>query len=160
MPNWEGHRTHGTRGGKYKRKNYLSISFNAFAEYAERLDELGANLEEIFADVMEKAAKEIAEDTLAALAKTNLPARGAYSRGDTEASVIKDPTVQRIGSVLELPLGFQKVLPGAGGFLITGTPKMAPDYELEKIYGKKDYERKLMRKIEARLQDEIDDLLG
>lgn len=160
MANWRGHHTHGTQGGRYKRKNYLSISFNGFAEYAEQLERLGANVEEIFIDVMKNAAKEIAEDTHAALAKTNLPARGLYSRGDTDASVIDHPYVERMGSLLEVPLGFRKTVPGAGGFLITGTPKMPPDYELEKIYGKKDYERKMMRKIEARLQDEIDDRLG
>lgn len=160
MANYQGHRTHGTKGGKYKRKNYVSIDFNGFAEYAEELDKLGADLQKIFGDAMEEAGKTVQSDTLAALDSGNLPAQGKYSRGDTERAVIDDLTVQWSGAVGELPLGFNKSVPGAGGFLITGTPRMAPDYELEKIYGTRKYENQLKRSIEKRLQAEIDKRLG
>ena len=58
--------------------------------------------------------------------------------------------------MIEIGLGFDKSKPGAGGFLITGTPKMAPDYKLEDLYVRKRYKNKLVKEIGESLQDEID----
>ena len=143
-----------------KRKNFISIDFSNFAEYAEELEKLGADLKEIFTDVMEQEAETVQEDTLEALDKANLPAKGEYSIGTTKKSVDRSPKVTWSGSIGEIGLGFDKSKPGAGGFLITGTPKMRPDYELERIYGRKSYERKINNSIMDYLQAEIDDRLG
>lgn len=142
------------------RKNSLSIDFSNFAEYAERLDELNANLQEVFTDAMEQAAETVEWDIMDALADANLPALGKYSQGATEASVIRDAKVQWQGMLGEIPIGFDKTMPGAGGWLITGTPKMRPDYKLEDIFSRKKYEKKIMKQIEEHLQEEIDERLG
>lgn len=142
------------------RKNSLSIDFSNFAEYAERLDELNADLKEIFQDAMEQAAETVEWDIMDALADANLPALGKYSQGATEASVIRDAKVQWQGMLGEIPIGFDKTMPGAGGWLITGTPKMRPDYKLEDIFSRRNYERKIMKQIEEHLQEEIDERLG
>ena len=142
------------------RKNSLSIDFSNFAEYAERLDELNADLKEIFQDAMEQAAETVEWDIMDALADANLPALGKYSQGATEASVIRDAKVQWQGSVGEIPIGFDKTKPGAGGWLITGTPKMRPDYKLEDIFSRRKYENKIKKQIEEHLQEEIDERLG
>lgn len=142
------------------RKNSLSIDFSNFAEYAERLDELNADLKEIFQDAMEQAAETVEWDIMDALADANLPALGKYSQGATEASVIRDAKVQWQGMLGEIPIGFDKTKPGAGGWLITGTPKMRPDYKLEDIFSRRKYEKKIMKQIEEHLQEEIDERLG
>lgn len=142
------------------RKNSLSIDFSNFAEYAERLDELNADLKEIFQDAMEQAAETVEWDIMDALADANLPALGKYSQGATEASVIRDAKVQWQGMLGEIPIGFDKTMPGAGGWLITGTPKMRPDYKLEDIFSRRKYEKKIMKQIEEHLQEEIDERLG
>ena len=142
------------------RKNSLSIDFSNFAEYAERLDELNADLKEIFQDAMEQAAETVEWDIMDALADANLPALGKYSQGETEASVIRDAKVQWQGMLGEIPIGFDKTMPGAGGWLITGTPKMRPDYKLEDIFSRRSYEKKIMKQIEEHLQEEIDERLG
>ena len=142
------------------RKNSLSIDFSNFAEYAERLDELNADLKEIFRDAMEQAAETVEWDIMDALADANLPALGKYSQGATEASVIRDAKVQWQGMLGEIPIGFDKTMPGAGGWLITGTPKMRPDYKLEDIFSRRKYEKKIMKQIEEHLQEEIDERLG
>lgn len=142
------------------RKNSLSIDFGNFAEYAERLDELNADLKEIFQDAMEQAAETVEWDIMDALADANLPALGKYSQGATEASVIRDAKVQWQGMLGEIPIGFDKTMPGAGGWLITGTPKMRPDYKLEDIFSRRKYEKKIMKQIEEHLQEEIDERLG
>lgn len=143
-----------------KRKSMISIDFSNFSDYAEKLDNLGADLKEIFTDAMGQSAETVQFDTIDAMAKGNLPAGGKYSQGDTEASIIRDAKVVWHGSLGEIGLGFDKTRPGAGGFLITGTPKMQPNRALEDIYGRKKYENQLKKDIEEVLQDEIDRRMG
>ena len=144
--------------GKYKRKQMISIDFSNFSEYAEKIEALEGDLKAVFAKAMEEAAEKVQSDTIAALENANLPAGGKYSQGDTKNSVIKDPLTRWEGSVAEIGLGFDKTKKGAGGFLITGTPKMRPDYALEKIYGTKRYENEIKKTIEKALQRQIDAL--
>lgn len=144
------------------RKRMIDINFACFGDYAEKLDNLGASLQEAFSKAMEQAAETVQEDTIEAMADANLPAGGKYhgKNRDTEAAIIHDPKVIWHGSLGELPLGFDKTKPGAGGFLITGTPKMQPNRALEDIYGRKKYERDLKKDIEEVLQDEINKKMG
>lgn len=143
-----------------KRKSMLSIDFSNFSDYAERLDELGADLKKVFADAMEQAAETVQEDTLEALESAYLPADGIYSKGITKQQVITNAKVEWSGYVGEIGLGFDKSKPGAGGFLITGTPRMQPDYKLEDIYGRRKYENQIKKDIEEVLQAEIDRIMG
>lgn len=142
------------------RKQMIYIDFSNFADYADQLDRLGANLKEVIARAMEEAAEKVQQDTIAALAKANLPAGGQYSQGETEDAVITDLRPKWEGSVGEVGLGFDKTRPGAGGFLITGTPKMRPDYALERIFGTRRYETEIKKTIEKALQREIDRIMG
>lgn len=142
------------------RKQMISIDFKNFSDYAEKIDKLGLNLKSVFSKAMEEAAEKVQQDTIAAIQPVNLPDKGRYSTGDTLNSVIRDPKTKWEGSVGEIPLGFDKTKPGAGGWLITGTPKMRPDYALEKIYGTKRYESELKKTIEKALQREIDKIMG
>ena len=148
-----------TKGGAKRRKNFIALDFSAFAEYAEKLDRLGADLQKIFTEVMEEAGQDVQEDVRSAISKPNLPAAGNYSDGDT-AKTIVEPVVKWSGSVGELPLGFDKSKPGAGGFLITGTPKMAPDAALADIFTSRRYENNLKKQIEEALQQAIDEHMG
>ena len=148
------------KGGAQRRKNYINVDFSCFAEYAEKLDLLGQDLKKIFEEVMEDAGADIADDTEAAIASGNLPAGGKYSKGATQKALIKSPKVRWSGMRGELPLGFDKDVPGSGGWLITGTPKMRPDYKLQDIYGRKTYEAKVRRQIRKALQKAIDKHMG
>ena len=149
----------GNQGGAKARKNGISLDFSVFQEYAERLDELGADLKEIFTDVMEQEAETVQEDTIDALNPNFLPAHGVYSYGDTKDSVELSPKVQWEGSLGEVGLGFDKTKAGAGGFLVTGTPKMQPDRELERIYGKKKYETEMRKSISEYLDYAIQQIM-
>jgi hypothetical protein len=144
------------------RKSAIEIDFGVFEDLADQLEKLGADLKECFAEAMEKEGKKVTEDTVKAVADVNLPAGGKYSsqQKETKASIIMDPKVEWSGSEAVLPLGFDKSKPGAGGFLITGTPKMHPDYALEKIYGQKKYERDVRKAIMGNLEDQIHKRLG
>lgn len=152
----------GNKGGKLSRKQMLSIDFSNFSDYAEKLEKLGADLEEIIMRTMEKAADKVQQDVQEALEPQYLPAKGKY-RGknrDTENSVIRDPKPVKRGTMIEVELGFDKTKPGAGGFLITGTPKMQPDMKLAEIFQKKKYASDITKQIEADLQAEIDKRMG
>jgi hypothetical protein len=149
-----------SQGGRKKRKNYIDIDFSAFERYAEQLEQLEADLKPAFSEAMEEAGLKVAQDTRAAVQAANLPATGKYSDGATRESIITNPKVTWSGDLGELPLGFDKTKPGSGGWLITGTPFMRPDYALEKIYGSKGYERQIRNLIEKKLQETIDKRMG
>ena len=148
------------KGGAKRRKNYIDVDFSNFADFAEKLDRLNADLKQIFGDAMERAAERVQEDTREAVEASNLPAGGNYSTGDTASSIIRDTKVKWSGSLGEVHLGFDKSKPGAGGFLITGTPKMAPDAALAEMYSGRKYQRQINKKIEEHLQKALDELGG
>jgi len=143
-----------------KRKNWISIDMYAFADYADKLDKLGADLKKVLGEAMEEGAAKVEEDVLKAIEPANLPEKGKYSRGKTKESVIKDAKVKWSGSYGEIGVGFDKSKPGAGGWLITGTPKMQPDQALAKIFQTKKYANKINDEIKKELQKELDKLGG
>lgn len=142
-----------------KRKNFIQIDGSAFADYADRLDRLGADLQKVFGDALLEAGEVVQADVKSALSPGNLPAHGRYSTGETLASVM-EPKVTWHGSLGEIPLGFDKTKKGAGGWLITGTPKMSPDHELARIFTTRSYENKIKKQIEADLEAAIQDIMG
>jgi hypothetical protein len=142
-------------GGAKSRGKGIGIDFNVFAYYAEKLDEAGADLTKIFTEIMEMTSEEIQADTLDALADANLPAHGKYSRDQTAEALDLYPKAIVSGSIIECSIGFDKSKPGAGGFLITGTPKMRPDYKLEDIYVRKTYMSKKQKEIGEYLSKEL-----
>ena len=148
------------KGGSKRRKNYIAVDFSNFADFAEKLDNLNGDLKQIFGDAMERAAERVQEDTREAVEASHLPAGGKYSTGDTEASIVRDLRVKWSGSLGEVHLGFDKSKPGAGGFLITGTPKMAPDAALAEMYTGRKYQRQINDQIKMDLQDALDKLGG
>lgn len=148
------------KGGSGRRNKGLYLDFSEFEWYAEKLDLLGADLQKVIGDAMEQAAETVQEDVEEAMAKVNLPAGGKYSDGQTEASILRDVKVTWRGSYGEIGLGFDKTRPGAGGFLITGTPRMRPNYKLEDIFARKKYRKKIMDQIQEELQAAIDAYMG
>ncbi len=57
-------------------------------------------------------------------------------------------------------MGFDKTKPGAGGFLITGTPKMQPVKPLAQIYGSKKYEKQMTKEIQEELEKTIQERMS
>lgn len=135
------------------------VKASPFADMAEKIDRLGGDLKKIIDEALNEAGEKITADTHAAMAKGGLPAQGKYSTGKTEGTIING-RVSWSGSVAELPVGFDKSKPGAGGFLITGTPRMRPVAALEKIYVQKRYVGNIQRMITKRLESELKRLGG
>lgn len=108
---------------------------------------------------LDQIAETIKEDTEEAIVKKNLPARGKYSKGHTAESIVQDTQTRWEGEIGWVPVGFDFSKPGAGGYLITGTPKMQPVAQLNKMYKKKRYMNDLGKDIEDVLMDFISDAL-
>lgn len=141
-------------------KNKMQFDFSKLSDILEKLDKAGANLEKVVKEVLEDTAETITNDTIDALAPANLPAGGKHSTGQTLDSVIRDPKVETSGNLMTVGVGFDKSKKGAGGWLISGTPKMAPDKKLAEIYTAKKYENKMMKELQSKLEEKLDEIVG
>lgn len=153
IPNPRGNKWN--KGGKYRR-NKFGLDFSQFEELAEELDGLGADLQEIFDDVMEQTAENVQFDVNEAMDAKNLPAKGQYSRGITRKAIDKNPKPRWSGTIGEVGYGFSKDKPNSGSWLITGTPRMQPNYKLEDIFVRKTYKKQLVRDIMEYLNDALE----
>lgn len=132
-------------------RNILKLDTSGLEWYLAKLDTVGGNVKKTTSVALKKAAVKIQNDTVKALAPGNLPAGGKYSTGKTNASVIHFPSVEWEGLVAWVPVGFDFGAPGAGGFLIAGTPRMKPDAALRKMYKGKGY----MNELKELMAEEI-----
>lgn len=124
-----------------------------YGDLIPKLDAMGADVEKIIGRQMREAAHKIALDTKRALSAGFLPAKGEYSIGTTGRSINYMPHVEWEGNVASVPVGFDFSLAGAGGFLISGTPRMSPDKELHKIYKQKKYMSQVHKEMYEELYD-------
>lgn len=144
--------------------NRIKLELKGFEELITKLDGLGhSDLKPVLSGALEDIGEDIGQRTYEAMDKSNLPAKGKYSTGDTIKTVVRQPKVIWNGSVAEINVGFDKMKPGAGFLLITGTPRMKPVYELEKIYvhgGRNSYVQKVNKQLREAIQDAIDEKMG
>lgn len=139
-------------------RNTLKLDTSGFEEVLKRLDELGGDTRSAVEEVLTDASKRIHDDTVAAIAKPNLPRQGKYSDGQTMESVVSDATVQWDGDVAWIPAGFDFAKPGAGGYLIKGrgTPTvMSRVKALYDIYVGKRYMTALQNEMLEKLWDKV-----
>ena len=125
----------------------LKLETKGFDEMIRKLEALGGNVEAVVEKSLEQASEQISNDTKNALSSAHLPARGKYSSGDTEKSIVSDHRVYWEGTTAWVPVGFDFSKPGAGGFLISGTPKYDPDPALNKIYRGTRYMKGIQQKM-------------
>lgn len=118
----------------------LKLDTSGLAPLLHKLAKMEGNVRKAVEDALEQSADTISEDTHEALSAANLPAKGIYSTGATDRSVIDDSRVRwESGGVAWVPVGFDFSKPGAGGYLISGTPRMRPDAKLKRMYKGKKY---------------------
>ena len=136
-------------------RTILKLDTSQFDQMLRRLEKMGGDAKSAVSLALNKASEKISNDTLKALEKENLPAKGKYSQGATKESVIQNPTVEWDGMVGWIPVGFDFSKEGSGGFLISGTPDMAPDANLRKIYKGKKYMTEVQEMIQGVIWDQI-----
>jgi hypothetical protein len=136
-------------------RNTLKLETSGFTQMLAKLEALGGDTREAVTEALENASHKITEDTIAAVDDANLPAGGKYSKGATRESIIQDAKITWEGSTAWIPVGFDFAAPGAGGFLITGTPKMRPDLALQRMYRQKKYMNQIQKEMGDVVMDKI-----
>jgi hypothetical protein len=128
-------------------RNTLKVDFSGFNELITKLDDINGDIKEVSEKALNYIGQRVTDETIDALQKHNLPAGGIYSTGDTEESVVKNPRVEWIGSVGSIGVGFDYSKPGAGGYLIKGSPRHRPAAKLNMIYTGKSYAKHLQEEM-------------
>lgn len=138
-------------------RNILRLDVRGIEETINQLNRVAKeDSKKATEDALTKAGKKIGDDTIRGLDKAYLPAGGKYSHGKTRESVMQNPSVEWKGESASIGVGFDFGKKGAGGYLITGTPKMKPDKPLHRIYKEKSY----MNEIEKDMQKTIGEYIG
>jgi hypothetical protein len=136
------------------KRNTLRLDTSGLEELIVKLDALEGNVKAAVTDALTQAAETVRDDTVDALADEYMPRHGVYSTGQTETTVVQ-PEIEWSGTVATVPVGFDYGLKGAGGFLISGTPRMQPNRKLEQIYTRKKY----MKQLQSDMQDVVTDYI-
>lgn len=136
-------------------RNTLKLDTKGFEDLVRRFEKLGGNAKEIVGEALERAGDKIEKDTIAAVQRKNLPRKGKFSKGNTERSIVRDSKTTWSGTMAEIGVGFDYSKPGAGGYLITGTPRMQPDRELHKMYRQKAYMRQIQNEMMETVSEKI-----
>lgn len=146
-------------------RNTMSLDLKGFNELLTKLDGLGGDLKKAVTEALDEAGKKIGEDTAQAVQKSNLPAGGKFSQGDTADTVVMNPKVEWSGEEASIGVGFDFSKKGAGGFLIKGyyqnyhgTPRhMAPQKDLNAMYTGKGYMKQIQNDMKKVVVKAIDD---
>lgn len=141
-------------------RNTLRLDTKGFEELLTKLEGLNGDVHEVVTKALEEAGQKIGEDTHKAMAKQNLPAGGIYSTNRTEQSIVDNPQVEWSGNKASIDVGFDFSKPGAGGLLITGTPKMKPNSELNKMYKGKKYIKEIQEQMAQTVGEAITKAMG
>lgn len=138
-------------------KNTLRLDTSGLEGLLARLARVEhAAAPQVVETILQEAAEQVRQDTTAAMSAGNLPAGGKYSGGETVRAIEQDTSVRWEGSVAWVPIGFDFSKPGAGGYLISGTPRMEPDRELNRIYRRKAYMKTIQEQMWNRLEEHIE----
>ena len=136
------------------KRNTLRLDLSGFEEMIVKLDALQGDVQKAVTDALQQASETVHDDTVDAMQRSYLPRHGKYSTGRT-AQTIAQPVVEWSGTLAVAPVGFDYGKKGAGGFLISGTPRMQPNRKLEQIYTRKKYTRALQEDMQAVIEDYI-----
>ena len=119
------------------RKKYW-LEFDGLEEMIDQFNELGADIIPVATKALEATHAYITPKIHEKMSKSNLPAQGKYSTGQSESQIIDEPNVQWNGYVGAVDVGFSLDETFIPIFLINGTPDMNPVKGLKStIYGKK-----------------------
>ena len=142
-------------------KKMFQLETKGFEAMLKRLDSLGGDVRGAVDEALGKAAETVRQDTITATQPQNLPRQGKYSNNVTITSIVQDTSVHWEGQTAWVPVGFDFSRPGAGGYLITGTPKMQPAPQLHRMYKQKQYMAGIQKQIgEVITQHVVDKMAG
>lgn len=141
-------------------RNILKLDVTGIEETINQLNRVAREDSKTAAEeALTKAGQKITNDTLKGLSRANLPAKGKYLHGATKESVVTNPHVEWKGESASMGVGFDFGKPGAGGYLISGTPKMSAVKPLHRIYKEKSYMKEIEDDMKKTIGQYIDKAL-
>lgn len=119
--------------------NKTRIEFDGFDEVISKLKRLDGDIRGTTEKALTKTHSYVTKIAKEAIQKSNLPAKGKYSKGTTEKSLVKNAEITWEGFTASVKTGFSIKNGGlASIFLMYGTPRMKPDKKLySAFYGSK-----------------------
>lgn len=141
-------------------KNRMWLDTSGMERWIEDLDKAGADVKGIAEQALTETAQKIQSDVSEAMQNENLPAKGDYASGQTKRAVLSEVKVKWEGGKATVNVGFDRTVPNAGTYLITGTPKMKPDRRLNQIFRQKRYMSERTKEIAQFFQDELEQRTG
>ncbi len=117
-------------------KHRVGMTFKGFEDLAARLDGLNGDLKKATEKALIASHEVVTKRLKKAIRKSNLPAKGKYSVGDTEKALRTDSKVEWEGMRAEIKIGFDLGDSLRSIFLMYGTPRVKPVAGLKAaIYG-------------------------
>lgn len=103
----------------------MKLEFKGFDEVMRRLNKIEADTRGVVDEALEKTHEIVTQKAESAIANSNLPAGGRYSKGRTAASLQRTPKISWSGTEASVKVGFNIKKGGlASIFLMYGTPRM------------------------------------
>lgn len=134
-------------------RNRITFDMNPFEDMIDRLNSLGANLQDVVTECLEESTKLVTPKIDKAMSKHK-------RTGRTEESIIQRSDVKWEGKVASVNVGFKFPEGLASVFLMYGTPRMKKDSKLyNSIYGNKT-KKEIKAKQEEILAKEIHRRMG
>lgn len=136
--------------------NKSKIEFEGFEEVISRLSKLEANVKQVTEKALKETHKVITEKAEEAVQKSNLPARGKFSTGATEASLVREPEIHWVGTEAYVKTGFSISKGGlASIFMMYGTPRHMKNQKMYNAFFGSKTKKEVMKIQEDIFYDEL-----
>jgi hypothetical protein len=140
-------------------RTQLSLDFTEFTDFLERLEKAGGNLHGVAEEALSQSFDIVLPTIEKAIEKSNLPAKGKYSKERTKNALIRTKKITWNGTCASIDVGFEFAKGGLTSIFLTygtkvhGTPRMAPVKGLkEAIYCETD--KKKIEEIQQKILTE------
>lgn len=119
--------------------NRCYLEFEGFDEVIKRLTNLEGDVKETSERALKECHKVVTRKAEESVKKSNLPAKGKFSKGDTSKSLYKEAKVEWKGTIASIKTGFSISNGGlASIFMIYGTPRYMKNQKMyNAFWGKK-----------------------
>ena len=142
-------------------KNKTYLEFEGFEEAISRLTKLEGDVKGTTEKALKETHKIITKKAEESAQKSNLPAKGKYSKGDTLRSLYRDGKVEWVGTLASVETGFSIRKGGLPSiFMIHGTPRYMKDQKMYNAFWSNSTKNEVLKKQEEIFYEEIRKLGG
>lgn len=144
-----------------KYSNKMGIEFEGFDEAVKRLEKLEGDVRTVTEKALKQTHKIVTGYAEESAQKSNLPAKGKYSKGDTLNSLKREASVEWSGTEAKVPVGFDISKGGlASIFMIYGTPRYMKNKKMYDAFWSNKTHTEVLKAQEDVFYEEIGKLGG